>query len=143
VQIICRGAASLSDEASYSAPLEVHTGVWGDCAPLYDGDDPGAPQPDFNDIAAVVQKFVADPAAPIKAQAQLQPNTPIPSRPVDFKDIAAAVAAFVGDAYPYIGPCTCPSSVGCGVIACGTDLECGDGYCLDGFCTDACGRCTP
>ena len=35
------------------------TGKWGDAAPLFDGDDPGAPQPDFNDVAAVVQKFVA------------------------------------------------------------------------------------
>jgi len=143
VQVICRGADSLANEANYSAPLVVNTGVWADCASPFDGDDPTVLQPDFKDIASVVTKFAGDPSAPIKARAQLQPNTPIPSRAVDFKDIAAAVASFVGEPYAYFGPCTCPSSVACGAIPCNADLGCGNGYCLDGFCTDPCGRCTP
>ncbi len=131
----------------FGAPLDARTGKWGDVAPLYDGDDPGAPQPDFNDIAAVVAKFTADPNAPIKALAQLQPNTVIPSRQVDFKDIAAGVAAFVGTAYfdmpGFTGPCACPSTVTCRAAACVNDLACPGGFCIDDFCTDACGRCTP
>jgi len=127
----------------FGAPLDVRTGKWGDPVPLFDGDDPGAPQPDFNDIAAVVAKFTGDPGAPIKALAQLQPNTAIPSRAVNFKDIAAAVSAFLSEPYPYSGPCACPSTVTCGATACTTDLNCAPGFCIDDFCTDECGRCTP
>ncbi len=131
----------------FGTPLEATTGKFGDVVPLYDGDDSGAPQPDFNDIASVVAKFTAAPSAPSKARAQLQPNTALPARAVDFKDIAAAVSAFIGTAYadpPRIsGPCTCPSPVFCSVTNCVDDTDCGAGYCVDGFCTDACGRCTP
>ena len=77
-----------------SAPLDARTGKWGDVVALFDGDDPTAPQPDFIDIAAVVDKFTAEPDAPIKAAAQLQPNTAIASRPVSFKDIAADFQSF-------------------------------------------------
>ena len=137
----------MNNEACWSLPLPSTTGKWGDAAPLFDGDDPGAPQPDFNDIAAVVQKFVASPTAPITAFAQLQPNVAFPGRPADFKNIAVDVAAFAGTANAEMewvkGPCTCPSSVTCGATACANDTECGDGSCLDSFCTDACGRCTP
>ena len=44
------------DEGSYSAALSVVTGVFGDVWPLLDG--PGTPpQPDKNDIAALVRKY--------------------------------------------------------------------------------------
>jgi len=127
-------------------PITARTGVYGDVAPLYAGI--GIPaQPDFNDISGVVEKFLANPTAPIKAQAQLQPNVPLPMRSVDFRDISAAVSAFVGEAYADLngitGPCTCPSAVTCGATSCTGDLDCGAGFCIDGFCTDACGRCTP
>jgi len=136
-------AASLDDPAAYSAPLVVVTGVWGDVAPLFDGDDPGAPQPDFNDISSVVRKFLASPDAPIKASAQLQPDVVSPNHQVNFKDIADDVSAFVGDPYPYFGPCTCPSPVTCGATACTNDTQCPAGSCIDGFCRDQCGLCTP
>jgi len=140
-------AAHLGTSWDFGAPLECSTGKWGDAAPLFEGDDAGAPQPDFNDIASVVAKFTAAPSAPSKARAQLQPNTALPMRPVDFKDIAADVAAFVGTSYKNaiaaVGPCPCPSSVTCGATACLSDNACDGGYCIDGFCTDACGRCTP
>ncbi len=114
---------------------------------LFEGDDPGAPQPDFVDISAVVAKFTGEPGAVIKAQAQLQPNVVFPNRTVDFRDIAADVRAFVGEAYVegdgITGPCPCPSAVTCSATACGNDLDCVDGFCVDGFCTDACGRCSP
>ena len=103
----------------------------------------GPPQPDFNDIAAVVSKFMQEPTAPIKASAQLQANTPKPAEEISFRDIAAAVSGFIPEPYPYVGPCACPSIVTCGVTGCATDTACGDGVCLDGFCTDPCGRCSP
>jgi len=138
----CGGGGDILSEVT---PLD--TGKWGDVVSLFDGDDPGAPQPDFADIAAVVQKFLALPTAPIKAYAQLQPNVVFPDRWVDFKDIASDVAAFIGMSYVdsnlAFGPCACPSSVTCGATPCGGDAPCRPGYCVDGFCTDPCGRCTP
>ena len=92
-------------------------------------------------------KFTQDPAAVIKAQAQLQPNVVFADRPISFKDIASDVRAFVDIAYAdqddVSGPCVCPSSVPCGVTACTNDIQCPNGFCVGGFCTDACGRCLP
>jgi len=136
----------LTNEACWSAPLTITTAKYGDVWPVYDWENI-SPQPDFNDIAAVVQKFLAaGPAsAPIKAVAQLQPNCVFPDRAIDFRDIAAAVEAFLGTPYAstHYGPCTCPSAVTCGASACTSDLQCGDGLCVNDFCTDPCGRCTP
>ncbi len=132
---------------SYTTPLAVATGKWGDGVALFDGDDPGVPQPDFIDISAVVAKFTQSPTAPIKAHTQLLPNVVFPDRSVDFRDISAAVSSFSGTPYSetlgVLGPCTCPSLVPCGVTACVNDTQCGEGFCVDEFCTDACGRCTP
>ena len=140
-------AAVLDQVSDFGIPAELWSGKWGDVASLFDGDDPGAPQPDFNDVAAIVQKFLADPSAPIKACAQLQPNVVMPVRPVDFKDIAMDVQAFLDVPYATLegmsGGCACPSSVTCGATACDNDLDCGNGFCIDDFCTDACGRCSP
>ncbi len=129
------------DETAFSDPVPSVSGVWGDVVALFAGS--GIPQPDFNDIAAVVAKFAAAPTAPIKASAQLQANTPKPNEPISFKDIAAAVSGFVEEPYPYVGPCACPSTVTCGITACADDAACGDGICISGFCTDPCGRCSP
>ncbi len=147
--------ADLSDETCFSTPVLITTGKYGDVWPLFDDPDcldpPGPcnpPQPDFNDIAAMVRKFQATPDAPIKAVAQLQPNVVFPDRPIDFKDISADVSAFleVPFATLFPGPCVCPPTVTCGITACTNDLHCvdfGDGLCVGGFCADKCGRCTP
>ena len=50
----------------------------------------------------------SNPRAPIKVRAQLRPNVPDPSQPVDFRDIADDVDAFTGASYPYDGPLECP-----------------------------------
>jgi len=136
-------------EVCWSAPLVIETGKYGDVWPLYDA--PGnPPQPDFNDIAALVNKFLAAGAAvaPIKAMAQLQPNCVSPDRAIDFRDIADDVQAFLETPYASMqyGPCACPSTVTCEATMCGNDLGCvgfGDGLCIHGYCTDPCGRCTP
>ncbi len=148
IQALHEDCADATDEpASYTLPIEILTGKFGDAvAPFFDG-TPGSQQPDFKDISAVVAKFTAAPNAPEKALAQLQPNVVIPTGTINFKDISTAVNAFLGIPYaemPFVtGPCTCPASVTCATIACGADSECGGGYCLGGFCTDACGRCSP
>jgi len=150
VYAVQRAAAFCPDlatnEACWSGSLLIATAKFGDVAPLYDGDDPGAPQPDFNDIAGMVNKFLAAPGAPLKAVCQLQPNVVFPGRAIDFRDIAADVNAFVGTptyVESFFGPCACPSSVTCGVTPCTNDLVCGTGLCVSGFCRDECGRCTP
>jgi len=134
-------------EANYSSPSAASSGTWGDVAPPFAEDAGAPPQPDFGDIAAVVQKFTATPSAPIKALAQLQPNVVFPQYAISFKDISVDVAAFVGSAFTDLnemtGPCGCPSVVKCRSSGCLSDVHCPDGYCIDGFCTDACGRCTP
>jgi len=120
----------------------VSTGRWGDVTMPYATAE-GSSQPDFGDIAALVEKFQDGVGAVTKSQAQLQPNIVDPTAPVDFRDIAADIDAFTGTAYPYTGPCVCPSTVLCGAAACDTEVDCADGgRCVDGFCTDACGRCT-
>jgi len=133
-----------ADEDCWSTPITVETGTWGDVTSPFAGDSV-APQPDFNDVAALVQKFLSAPGAPIKPVAQLQPNVVFPNRAIDFKDIATVVASFVGTPYSVInhGPCPCPSSVTCGATACTADSVCGGGYCIGGTCRDACGRCEP
>jgi len=140
-------AGSLDDPASYSDPIVVTTGKWGDVVAPYFGDQPGVAQPDFTDISAVVEKFLQSATAPSKTHAALVPNDPLPNQSIDFNDIAACVSGFLGAPYAdeggISGPCTCPSSVTCGATACSSDGQCGNGYCIDGFCRDACGRCAP
>ena len=95
---------SLDDDACFSEALVVTTGKWGDVAAPFGGDS----QPDFTDIAALVDKFESMETAPPKARAQLQPNEVRPGAAVDFLDIAACIEAFTGAAYPYPGPLSCP-----------------------------------
>ncbi len=130
----------------FGPPLVSSTSHWGDVDVPYFV-NPGDVQPDFIDLNAVVSKFLGDPAAPIKATTQMQPNVAIPSRPLSFRDINAVVASFLGTEFPdgagITGPCACPSAVTCGSLSCTSDGDCGTGYCLEGFCTDPCGRCAP
>jgi len=144
IQTVDISCPDLTDESCYSPPLVLYTGVWGDAVPPW-ADPLSPPQPDFTDINAIVKKFLADPGAPCKAYAQLQPNCPFPERAIDFRDISSAVDSFLGVLYSsrYPGPCTCPSGVTCGT-ACSTDADCGDaGYCRMGECKDYCNRCAP
>jgi hypothetical protein len=97
----------LTDETAYSAALTVTTARWGDIVAPF-AVDGGATQPDFIDIAAVVDKFADGAGAPTKARAELVGDTVDPDKPVDFQDIAAVVDAFQSLAYPYAGPEACP-----------------------------------
>jgi len=137
-----RCSCDVNVEDDFSAALSVSTAHWGDAVePFF---YPTAQvQPDFNDISAVVSKFLETPGALSKTRTQLQPNRVNPTESVDFRDISVDVAAFLDGVYGFVGPCVCPSSVVCGVTSCGVDADCGSGLCLGGFCTDACGRCSP
>lgn len=134
-------------ESNFSSPLDATTGRFGDNSAPYAGG--ASAQPDFSDIAAAVDKFLAQPGAPIKAALKVQPNYINMRAPVDFNTIAAHVEAFLGTLYQnegfVDGPCACPSSVTCGQTPCtgGDYSACENGICIEGSCTDACGRCSP
>jgi len=126
-------------------------------------------QPDGNDVIAVLNKFKNLPGAPSKLAAQIQPNIPELNADVSGLDISATVDAFKGAAYPFSGPCACPSTVTCETTACSSAAACsggmcektcvggtnddqpcvstahcpGGGTCGTGFCRDRCGRCSP
>jgi len=114
-------------------------------------------QPDAVDVNALVNKFKNLPGAIQKAFAQLQPNVPNLNADADALDIAETVNAFKGFAYPYGGPCRCPSQVTCGVTPCSSQSQCnqvpGGFFCVQ-TCTSGprigqpcnnnkqCGKCT-
>jgi hypothetical protein len=90
-----------------------------------------AGQPDFGDIAALVNKFKALPGAPIKARSLIAPNdlfgninNATMSVDLGFGHIAACVDAFGGDPYPaQMGKCAgAPTPPATG--ACTTDANC-------------------
>jgi len=138
----------VESEMNFSPPIEVPTGRFGDVVAPFAGDVPGLVQPDFDDIAGVVQKFLASPTAPSKVFAKLQPAVVRVEQPIDFKDIAASVAAFRGATFAQSqstvagAPCTCPPAIPCST-PCFVDSHCSGFICVNGVCADACGRCAP
>lgn len=81
------------------------TDKWGDIVPPF-ATVGGSIQPDFRDIASIVDKFKDLEGAPAKAYADLETN--VPDLRVDFNDIAGCVDAFKGIPYPFDGPSGCP-----------------------------------
>lgn len=87
-------------------------------------------QPDAIDIVGMVNKFRGTPGAPSKLATRIQPNQPDFSTDVDALDIGSVVDAFRGLAYPFLGPCPCPSPVACDMTSCNTDSLCAGGLCI-------------
>lgn len=133
-----------TDDSCWSGAAMFTTHVFGDVVDPFAGG--ASAQPDFGDIAATVDKFLASPTAPAKYLAQLQPNIVFPDRPIDFNDISKDVDSFLAVSYEAegFGPCLCPPAVSCGTV-CSLDGQCGGGgnLCIGGQCTDPCGRCAP
>jgi hypothetical protein len=100
-----------------SAAVPMYTRRSGDAETAYNPPGTGT-QPDASDVTALVNKFKNLAGAPVKARSQLQPNLPELNTDVSATDIVAVVDAYKGFAYPYGGPCPCPSLVTCGVTAC-------------------------
>ncbi len=150
-----------------SAALRVNTARHGDVVTPFNPPSPSV-QPDALDVNAVVAKFKGLIGSPNKAHCQIQPNLPELNADTGALDILACVDAFKGLAYPFSGPCVCPSTVTCGVTPCANPNGCPNGTCVrtcvggtqaglpcvvvahcpggtcgQGFCRDRCGRCTP
>jgi hypothetical protein len=140
---------------------------YGDVAAPFGGPS-GSPQPDALDVVSMVNKFRNVANAPTKPSAKLQPNDIDIASDINALDITATVDAFRGLAYPYTGPCPCPSTVDCleapfctsssqcpsGTICavvglcsnggpqyCETDADCPCCTCGQMRCVDRCGRC--
>jgi len=161
----CKGIEASCPDVG--VPVTMFTRRSGDTAAPYNPPN-GGTQPDAGDVVALINKFKSLPGAPGKSVARIQPNF------VDFNvdtsglDIVAVIDAFRGIAYPYSGPCACPSSVMCNTTACTSPTPCAGGLCIrtcsggtndglpcqadancpgggtcptGGFCRDRCGRC--
>ena len=125
-------ASCMGSEASCTAvstPLSIVTTRWGDVVDAFNPPSTTS-QPDFGDIAALVNKFKGAPGAPIKARALLAGNARgnidiVPD--LGFGHISACVDAFKGLAYPYKpGKCTNAQTT-----ACTTNTDCGaNGPCI-------------
>lgn len=90
-----------------SESVRIKTARWGDVEIPYNPPDASA-QPDFGDVAALVNKFKSAPGAPIKARALLgggdafgNMSTNTLSLDFNFTHIAACADAFRGRPYPY------------------------------------------
>jgi len=100
-------ASCAGQEANCTAvagPLREATARWGDVVEPFNP-PPSSAQPDFGDIAALVDKFKSALGAPIKARALLAGTNASgvidPSPDLGFTHISACVDAFKGLPYPY------------------------------------------
>lgn len=151
-----------------SPPLSLTTTRWGDLTTPFNPPSPTV-QPDSLDIVGVLNRYKSQSGSPLHASAAIQPNTVDPNVDVSPLDVVATVDAYKGVAYPYTGPCACPSTVTCNATPCTTPTPCAGGMCIrtctggpndgqpctsnvhcssgvcntGGFCRDRCGRCSP
>ncbi len=95
-------------------------------------------QPDGLDVNAVVVKFKNLPGAAKKYVARIESNAPDPNTDVSALDIIACLEAFKGYAYPFSGPCPCPSTVPCNVTSCGTAADCTAAHGAGATCVRTC-----
>ncbi len=118
----CKGTeASCSN---VSASVQMQTRRAGDIAPVFQDPAANRTQPNAIDIVGTVNNFKKLAGAPKHLEAQVQPNLPNLNRDVDALDIQAIVANQKLGAYPYNGPCACPSTVTCNAIACSGTTPC-------------------
>ncbi len=118
---LCRGNEAAC--AAVSAPLVLSTGRYGDIVAEFSPPS-HTTQPDVTDVSQVVSKFKNVGGAPPKAIAQLQPNLPELNTDVNVSDIVQCVDAYKQFAYPFSGPCPCPSQALCGALECTNDPTC-------------------
>jgi hypothetical protein len=165
VPISCQGAEDTC--ATVPPPTRMRTSRHGDVAPAFNPPDT-VTEPDALDIAAVVDKVKCLPGSYPKPMTQTEPNVPEYFRQHTGLDIVNVIDAFKGHAYPFSGPCPCPSTVPCAGTPCTSSTQCAGGVCYkvcvdgssagapcqtgehcpggscgSGLCRDACGRCNP
>lgn len=103
----CGASPAPSD---FSEAITVTTPRWGDIVPPFW--TPGAVQPNFVDVTAIVQSFLISDGAPNKPRAQLQPSIVNPTNAISFQDVSQVVSAFLSEPYPFAGPTACAPGSG-------------------------------
>ena len=126
-----------SDACGDSAPLTLTTARGGDVFAPFNPPST-SPQPEGPDVAAVVNKYKNLPGAIAKSIAQVNSNAPNPSADIDGLDVATVVDAVKGFAYPYSGPCACPSGVPCNTTPCAGNSACVTAYGEGSTCVKTC-----
>ncbi len=111
----CKGTEDTC--AAASMPVAIATRRWGDVALPYNPPSTTV-QPNALDVVALVNKFKNLVGALSQTAAQLQPNVLDLNADVNALDISSCVNAFRGSAYPFSGPCGCPSAVPCDATPC-------------------------
>ncbi len=104
-------------------PITMTTRRFGDIAALYNPPST-TQQPDVTDLSQLVNKYKNVTGAPSKAIAQLQPNLPELNTDLSVSDIVQCVDAVKSFAYPFSGPCPCPSQAVCAQMECTGDAPC-------------------
>lgn len=110
IQSIAEGL-DINVESNYSAPTSIVTSRWCDVVIPYSPPSTSE-QPDFGDVAAMVNKFRSLTGAISKPRALLvgegASGIPVLGINVDFSHISAVVDAFRNKPYPFAGPVPCP-----------------------------------
>jgi thermitase len=122
----------------FSAPLRIRTTRHGDLAAPFQSPTPPLTQPNGIDVTTLVNKFRNLVGAPSKSVAQIQPNLPDLNADVNALDVTAVVDAFRGFAYPFSGPCVCPSTVMCGATPCTSAGQCTGPHGPGSLCVKTC-----
>ncbi len=132
---ICKGVEANCLDVLPS--VEVTTRRWSDVRAPFQPPGPST-QPDAVDVAALVNKFRNLPGVLPKTSALLQHNVADPIEDVNALDIAATVNAFKGFAYPFSGPCICPSTVTCNTTSCTNASQCTGPHGEGALCVRTC-----
>jgi len=111
----CAGIEDSCTEVS--PPLTIRNPRWGDMASPFNPPSP-TEQPDVTDINQLVAKYKKLTGAPSSPRSFLQPNLPELNREIGVSDLVSSVDAYKSFAYPFAGPCPCPSLAACGALAC-------------------------
>ena len=111
------------------SPVEVLTRRAGDIWPSFTPPSPLA-QPDGLDQIVILNKFKSLPNTPSKRVATMQPNVPQYDLNVSGLDISSFIDNLVGKAFPFSGPCPCPSPFVCNATSCSMDAQCMGGSCV-------------
>ncbi len=117
----CKGAEGSC--TNVSTPVEMLTRRSGDVA-LGFNPPLTTTQPDVTDVTQLVDKSKKVPGASSNAITLIQPNLPELNGDVSVSDIVQGVDAFKQFAYPFSGPCPCPSQAQCDYLNCTQAARC-------------------
>ena len=121
----CKGVEPVC--TNLSPPAQMMTRRWGDVVAPFN--PPNDTEPAGGDVVELVNKFKNLDGTKSKSVDKIFGNVVEVGSDVGGLEISGAVDAFKGLAYPYSGPCACPSTVPCNSIACASAASCSGGLC--------------